>query len=399
MTSLSLWRAFACQRDMKRLSWLGLLLLTACPQVRSPADAGCATGLTDCGFGCVAASFCQPSCIDCDYGDSCGGVRTSLQTDPANCGMCGRQCTQGECRKGICAPTVLVGCSGPGRARAVNFAESASLGGPVLDFDVTTLAQLSGNVVLADDVRQELVVQSTRLPIGVGPTYLLTFGTSLYVVSGDAGELRTFQLGSGLDGGVLDLVSTTALGTTAGPFAQLSHSLWISGVSDGGAREVLQVDLADLSSVAASVSLPAHDGGTLPASMTQARGGVFLTFADEEGWLVLLETVAGSPRSRLIELGPTCHQPQSVGDFDGALAVSCSDRVVFLNDADQVVRTWTSAGVQHPGTLLTLGERLVVGDRINGRLDVIQVGDAGPELAFPTLRPCDTAVTALLPGP
>jgi hypothetical protein len=114
----------------------------ACPRTGGTAtcDQGtcklsCSSGYHKCGNDCVPDSSmtqCGPSCVPCsapahatptcqsgicdflcDSGYSrCGDSCFSLNTDPANCGACGRSCLGGDCAGGVCQP-FLVGNSIP----------------------------------------------------------------------------------------------------------------------------------------------------------------------------------------------------------------------------------------------------------------------------------------------
>lgn len=373
---------------MRMLTVLGLLLLGCDPIEPRPVSPAVDAGICPLN-GCECTSGCfRPLCSDTlDY---CGGPTcTSFQTDPANCGGCGRTCSPGRaCTAGKCEPDVIVGCAGPGAIQQVALAITPAPP-TALGFDVTSMALTGGVLAYADDARGELVVGTARVAVDGGPTQLLGFGSVAYAVTGG-----TLSVLAGTQRSPL-----TALGTSTGPLAQHDQSLWISGITDGGTRELTRVELANPSVVAARLALPAHDGSLLPSAITQARGALYLAFEDDQGWLVRLDTLTGAPRLRVIELGAGCHSPRGLGELDALLAVSCTDKIVFLDDGDRVAKTWTSPGVTSPGPILTLSTQLVVGDRLNGRIDVI--GASGGQLTQPnsTKRPCEARVSVLLAAP
>lgn len=79
------------------------------------AGAKCAKGAG--GRACV----CKPGRLDCD-GD--GRCETDSQTDPNNCGGCGRICASGSCIRGNCVCAISTqcpgGCACTGRLRGGN---------------------------------------------------------------------------------------------------------------------------------------------------------------------------------------------------------------------------------------------------------------------------------------
>jgi hypothetical protein len=48
----------------------------------------------------------QPYRLDCN-GNAADGNETDVRTDPWNCGACGHSCRGGDCKAGLCTPTVL----------------------------------------------------------------------------------------------------------------------------------------------------------------------------------------------------------------------------------------------------------------------------------------------------
>ncbi|MBI4701413.1 MAG: hypothetical protein HY744_09675 [Deltaproteobacteria bacterium] len=85
---------------LARSHGLWLLLGLAFPAAQVGA---CAAGTSEFGSGVGGASGCEAGLLDC------AGACVSPETDPANCGACGKACAAGEsCHKGKC----VLGCAG-----------------------------------------------------------------------------------------------------------------------------------------------------------------------------------------------------------------------------------------------------------------------------------------------
>ncbi len=61
---------------------------------------------------CDSACALNMSACTCGAQTSCNGVCRDLQTDPNNCGACGRQCGVGTCVGGLCAPVTVTSATG-----------------------------------------------------------------------------------------------------------------------------------------------------------------------------------------------------------------------------------------------------------------------------------------------
>ena len=105
---------------MERRSWLGglasaaglciALNLWACGQGVA-REAGAAAGSADSNT-CTAPDHGRISCsVVCDDGyTACGKLCTKLDSDGANCGVCGKACSGGQtCSNGVCVGTCLPG--------------------------------------------------------------------------------------------------------------------------------------------------------------------------------------------------------------------------------------------------------------------------------------------------
>ena len=84
------------------LRWLSLLVASACLGSCVLDDRHATTGL-ECAEGVCA---CVLAMGDCDS-DPANGCETRLDADARNCGACGRDCFEGECRGGRCTPFQL----------------------------------------------------------------------------------------------------------------------------------------------------------------------------------------------------------------------------------------------------------------------------------------------------
>ena len=100
----------------------------ACPQGQDDCGGVCTDLNTDaancglCGVACAAGETCQAgvcvgqpaaAALDCAGQGltDCGGVCTDLNTDPANCGLCGFACAPGDrCEAGFCRGNGTEGC-------------------------------------------------------------------------------------------------------------------------------------------------------------------------------------------------------------------------------------------------------------------------------------------------
>jgi hypothetical protein len=84
---------------------------TACPDDGNPCredlcqNGACVHPNKPDGTGCGPGKVCQVGACRCAPGsDTCGKICTELQSDPSNCGSCGRVCGSGrDCCRGECA--------------------------------------------------------------------------------------------------------------------------------------------------------------------------------------------------------------------------------------------------------------------------------------------------------
>lgn len=81
-----------------RISWLFLLLGAGCTatSTTSSSSSSSSTGGAEPGTDGGGDPVSTPTCTDA----------TSFETDPKNCGRCGRACDDGACNAGLCAPRV-----------------------------------------------------------------------------------------------------------------------------------------------------------------------------------------------------------------------------------------------------------------------------------------------------
>jgi hypothetical protein len=98
----------------------------ACGHPCNPGEA-CMMGMcvtTGCSPACTNGNLCTGTICTCNGGSACTGASTccpniagcvNLQTDPMNCGNCGKPCNLGDlCCNGICTPQGSSNCGGCG---------------------------------------------------------------------------------------------------------------------------------------------------------------------------------------------------------------------------------------------------------------------------------------------
>jgi hypothetical protein len=98
-----------------------------CGSCGHPCNAGqaCMMGMcvtTGCSPACTNGNMCMGTNCVCNGGPACGGTSTccpagcvNLQSDPLNCGNCGKPCAPGAlCCNGICTPQGDGNCGGCG---------------------------------------------------------------------------------------------------------------------------------------------------------------------------------------------------------------------------------------------------------------------------------------------
>lgn len=301
----------------------------------------------------TALSACKTEVVCTTEQVTCNGQCTSLASDPANCGACGRSCGSGEsCSAGLCCqgsqcpPAVYAACFNGSAVQGATAAPVA-VGAPVaVESGPISLAWRGTSLWVANSISNTLdrmkvspaglaadgAFPTVAIPV-TGPfsdlEFLAEWNGLLYVSNAAADQLLVIDPAA-----AQPIVGAVALGSFAFPqgMAFTGNKAY---VALNGSGEVVVVDLAarvvtrriDLSALASPGGL------ALPSRLAVAGDRVYVTLWNLDfafapagnGRLAVIDTTtdALAPSVNPIDLGGSCLNPAGIAVLGGTAWVTC----------------------------------------------------------------------------
>jgi DNA-binding beta-propeller fold protein YncE len=342
----------------KRISLAALclaLVLPACNRERV-----CASDQALCGLACSTLATDPANCGAC--GRACGEGQVCTAGDcvfgtAQNCGALGRTCGSGErCASGDCVADLYLACFDTDEVReatsglAAAGVPVAAAGGPIALAwlgDTLWVASSTSNTVDAlrfdpPAVRASGTITIPAAPVGYSDLEFLTAANGLlYVSNAAAGVLDV------LDPVGLRIADEIPLGDTANPQGILVVSPEKAYVALNGFGEIAVVDVstsgacvvAPCGSVTKRIAIPAElaspNGSPLPARLALAGGKLYVTLWNLKvdftpagsGRLAVIDTATDTlvtaAGSHPVDLGAACQNPGDIAVRGQVLYVTC----------------------------------------------------------------------------
>lgn len=298
--------------------------------------------------GCKTEVVCTSTQVLCD------GQCTSLQSDAANCGACGRACGAGQsCSEGLCCqgsqcpPAVYAACFNGNAVQGATSAPAA-VGAPVaVESGPISLAWRGGALWVASSLSNTLdrmqVSPSGLAPDGAFPTVSIPVSGTFTDLE-FLGEWNGLLYASNAAVGSLVVVDPSAPSPIVGEVALGSFSfpqgVAFSGgkafVALNGTGAIAVVDLATRTLAGPPVDLSAlasPGASPLPSRLAVVDGRVYVTLWNLDasftpagnGRLAVLDAATGAlvPGVNPVDLGSACLNPAGLAVLGSTLWVTC----------------------------------------------------------------------------